>query len=86
MSDITTGNLRLISQELLDELQEAFTAPVINASTTEADIKWAAAQREVVEWIIAKAGQHQSTIKTAVDAVPGRTIPTGAIVRLGNPR
>lgn len=84
MSDITTGNLRLISQELLDELDGAFPAPSIHASSSEADIKWAAAQHAVVEWIKTKAGQHQ-TLGTP-DPTPGRTTPTGAIVRLGNTR
>lgn len=85
MSDITTGNLRLISQELLEELDRAFPAPTVTASSTEADIKWSAAQRQVVEWIVTKTGQHQSSItRAATEIPPGRPPKTGAIVRLGN--
>lgn len=84
MSDITTGNLRLISQELLDELNRAFPVPTVTASSTEAEIKWASAQRQVVEWIVTKTGQHQSAInRTAIEVPPGQPPKTGAIVRMG---
>lgn len=82
MSDITTGNLRLISQELLDEMQAAFPAPKVAWNSPNDQVKWQAAQHEVVEWVIAKAGQHQ-TLGTP-DPTPGRKQPTGAIVRLGS--
>lgn len=81
MSGISTGSLRLISQELLDALDASFRAPQITAASTIEDIKWAAAQREVVDWIKAKAGQKQ-TVGTPSQE-PGRPLPTGAIVRLG---
>lgn len=81
MSGITTGNLRLISQELLDALDQTFRAPSIEADTSPEKIKWEAAQRAVVDWIKAKSASHQ-TVGTPSDE-PGRPTPTGAIVRLG---
>lgn len=81
MSGITTGNLRLISQELLDALNDTFRAPVVEANTPVEEIKWAAAQRQVIEWINHKAAGHQ-TVGTPNEE-PGKPIPTGAFVRLG---
>lgn len=81
MSGIQTGNLRLISQEFLDEIDRTFRPPVIQADTSEANIKWAAAQRELVEWIKAKAAQKQTTGPVSGDI--DKPLPTGAVVRLG---
>ena len=81
MSGIQTGQLRLISQELLDDIDRAFRVPVIEANSSVEEIKWAAAQRAVYEWIVAKAASKQ-TVGTPSQE-PGRTAPTGAIVRLG---
>jgi hypothetical protein len=77
----TTGTLRLISQDLLDDLEAAFRRPDIQAASTEADIKWAAAQFAVVEWVKAKAGAKQTVGRPNQE--PGRPMPTGAIVRIG---
>lgn len=81
MSGITTGNLRLISQELLDALNDSFRPPVIEANTSVEEIKWAAAQREVIEWIQKKAASHQTVGSPSQE--PGRPTATGAYVRLG---
>ena len=81
MSDIQAGNLRLISQELLDKIDQAFRPPEITAASTEAEIKWAAAQRAVVDYIFATVGKKQ-TIGTPSQE-PGRVMPSGAYVRLG---
>lgn len=82
MSDITKGNMRLISQDLLDEMEAAFPAPDISWNSDTDHIKWRAAQNAVVEWVKTKAGKHQTL--GVSDPTPGRTTPTGAIVRLGN--
>lgn len=81
MSDIQTGSLRLVSQDAFDWLDKAFPAPVIEANTSPEAIKWAAAQYEVVNKLKAWAGKKQTV--GAVSSEPGRHIPTGAIVRLG---
>ncbi|QWY83425.1 hypothetical protein [Rhizobium phage RHph_X3_9] len=81
MDKVQTANLRLISQELLDELDRAFPGPTVTADADVHRIKWDAAQKAVVDWIKAKAGKSQ-TIGTP-DAMPGRP-STGAVVRLGS--
>ena len=81
MSDIKTGPLRLISQEAFDWLERAYPAPVIEATTSPEAIKWAAAQYEVVNQLKAWAGKTQTV--GAVSVEPGRTHPTGAVVRYG---
>lgn len=81
MSEITSGNLRLISQELLDALDDTFRAPEIHANTSVEHIKWEAAQRAVVDWIKHKAGKHQQV--GVSNKEPGRPPQTGAIVRYG---
>ncbi|QOE32151.1 hypothetical protein CPT_Paso_034 [Rhizobium phage Paso] len=82
MSDIQTGSLRLVSQDAIDWLEKAYPAPVIEANTSEAEIKWAAAQHAVVENLKAWAGKKQTVGPTG--SQPGRPTATGAIVRMGS--
>lgn len=81
MSDIQTGSLRLVSQEVFDKLDQAFPGPQIEYNTSEEKIKWDAAQKAVVDWLKAYAGTKQTVGPTG--SQPGRTPSTGAIVRLG---
>lgn len=84
MSDIHKGNMRLISQVLLDELNKAFPAPDISHDTPNELIKWQAAQHAVVRWIEDAVNKHQTVLtQTNRDLPAGRTTPTGAIVKLG---
>lgn len=50
----------LISQELLDKLRAAFPAPRVQHDTPHEQIKWQAAQHEVVQWIEQYVGKKQS--------------------------
>ncbi|QIG70078.1 hypothetical protein EVB86_030 [Rhizobium phage RHph_Y2_7] len=81
MSGINTGSLRLISQELIEDLERAFPGPTIDQNTPESKIKWDAAQKAVVDWIKSKAGQKQTVGNPSNE--PGRPMPTGAMVRIG---
>jgi hypothetical protein len=81
MSGINTGSLRLVSQEMIEALERAFPGPVIDQNTPETTIKWDAAQKAVVDWIKSKAGAKQTVGNPSNE--PGRPMPTGAIVRIG---
>lgn len=82
MSGIATAQLRMISQELLDDLNRAFQPPVIDACTPPEQIKWAAAQRGVYDWIVARVSGKQNTGTPSQEV--GRPTTGGAIVRIGH--
>lgn len=81
MSGINTGSLRLVSQEMIEALELAFPGPTIDHSTPVDKIRWDAAQKAVVDWIKHKAGAKQTVGNPSNE--PGRPMPTGAIVRIG---
>lgn len=81
MSSINSLSPRLISQEVLDWLEQAFPVPDIMAQTPVETIKWAAAQREVVTKLKEYVGVKQSV--GTINQEPGRPMPTGAVVRVG---
>lgn len=78
MSELSTGQLRLISQELLNWLVSAYPPPQITAKMSENDIKWAAAQHEVVTNLIAKANAKQTLVNPA-----NAQTAAGAYIRMG---
>lgn len=83
MSDITTGNLRLVSQEVFDKLDAAYPGPRIEHDTSPDKIKWDAAQKAVVDFLKSYVGQKQSVSPTGNQ--PGRTTtPSGAHIRIGS--
>lgn len=59
---VRTGTL--ISQELLDKLRAAFPAPRVQQDTPHEQIKWQAAQHEVVQWIEQYVGKQQTVENT----------------------
>ncbi len=81
MSDIQTGSLRLVSQEVFDKLDQAFPGPRIEHDTPAEKIKWDAAQKAVVDYLKEYVGKKQTVGPTG--SQPGRTPSTGAVVRLG---
>ncbi|QXP44070.1 hypothetical protein [Stappia phage SI01] len=63
MSGITSRDTRRISREFLEELDRAFRPPAVQADTPVEQIKWAAAQRAVVDWIVAKTSGNEKYIE-----------------------